>query len=817
MTEKVSEERILHDITNKLIFRTFLRELEVNQDSTIIDKNRIVVRKETEIFFAVGNTVRYCTLEDDNRKYSILDRANGDFEILLLKLNSLGTFLAVLGQKDIEIISLPNDLSSENPTTKVDSYKLQGVTGNINKVVWHSAIANDCCLVVLNDQSKIFAYDISISCKVVQLQFNLNKFDKFNGEIAKSLDFGSDANLSGLLTLYVATETSNIFALYPFIYPAAKLVTRRECVEKSLDEASYILDTIEETFPSRDLVRAPEESDLKKSISQQYEYYFELNKEFETSTLLKEYRRLWSPGPIELSVVPQNMTLSTDIDLQGPLVSGTRCDLFDMLNIGHDENCSFIVSLSRPMGGSSFLLTYYAQLTPLIMKWTSSHGKSGPLQHNKDSRERIDEPDNKRSEYVKPKRGFGFIDLESDSDSCDVKFPSSADSNDIKKDINVFWATNFSELSRIAVEQLTLPHDKEPFLSKLEEPSESFFIKINGAIIMADYSKWVEQLVYSSEAPEIKNEYHVIDEHKVPVSSFAVTKDFLKSDSKFLIVIRASEENSLSVIPFGRRPESTVLKEASATSEKFDHDEYESLLVQEPFEEIASQLKILHQTNTPENFKSSLTLKNDELLAKLNGSIQNLRALNTLSKDIIKTTSQNTSYILRLGMRMRTQQKELVSQIERLKELESNQDNESYVALKDTEAKISERQDRIDKRLKEISKKISRAIREIHYGRNLPLSDAEKRWFREVNSINALVNNPNEDSALISRMSKLTSQVEHIKSMVDTSSSQVSKADKMDEFQLNQNIHKIRKWLDEEGKVIAITKKKLDTILAQPI
>lgn len=821
MADLSSSERFISEVTQQLIFKTFIESLSVNNESKLVSQNKLVCRDNLDLFFANENLVRCCTINSEYTNFRLLDNKYDDFKIRSLEMNSLGTLMALVGDKDLVVVSLPTSLTTSNSSLlPVKSYKIHGIEGHIKKVIWQSIISNDCCLVVLNDKSQIKSYDLSLSSYEPQLSIDLKEDKVFKDEEAVSFAFGSKSNLSGSLTLYVASSSSNIYAIYPFIHKLGKISTTESNVSDLLDESASIINAIQEKFPSKDLVKSYNQNVVNNASAKQYSYVLAFQKQFENSfPPRKEYRQLFAEKPIEYSILNQELPDDFHPALQGPISTLKDKSFKDIACINSNDRVSLLSSISVSATNEPFL-SFHSQLKPLIMKWSKLDEE-----HTADVeyalKIKLEEKSTKlqpKNGYIKPKRGFGFIDEIELSDDSDKTDPAKIEQNDAKSRQTElqFWRDEFTALSTLAIDQIPIDGRNDLHLSILDSKESNVILKSNNTLIHFNCEKWCQEFVTnvsSGHRPKlnISNEYKLLVEGNEDISSFALTRDTINETGDFLIILKNKKENNLEIkqINGNNIPPRSIGKTDQNSIKRVVH---ESVLTKEPFDELKSQLENLRRVN-PATLEKSLSMKKELRGVPIcSSNTEILKNLNQLSNETIQQVSMFTSFAIHLNLRVTAQVDELKSQIDSISRIKTAGLDMETLNLKNDKANhLVSRQDKINERIEKIQEKIFNSIQKIKYSKSLPLSDAEKSWFREINSVNAQISQDTDDNkSLNSIIEGMTSQVSSIVKSIKEEENNQNPEDKLRNLETHNNILKLKQWLQEEHNLINLAKSKLD-------
>ncbi|KAK7686852.1 hypothetical protein QCA50_009927 [Cerrena zonata] len=198
----------------------------------------VCVRNGFDIFLSIGNVIRACQLSNESGNYGILNIDINAFNIKSMVLNPSGTMLAAVGDSSICLFTLPQTIDI-NLVKQSHSYGIEGLEGRkIKKVLWHPAMPLDAGLVILTEDSHIILYNVTTSTEVPQLTIDLNEFLNFKGQ---------------------ATEKGKVRCTH-------------QQVEQLHENASKILGTINNKFPSTSIMEVAADTGLKARAIKHYQY-----------------------------------------------------------------------------------------------------------------------------------------------------------------------------------------------------------------------------------------------------------------------------------------------------------------------------------------------------------------------------------------------------------------------------------------------------------------------------------------------------------------------------------------------------------------
>ncbi|EMG50318.1 Nuclear pore complex subunit, putative (Nucleoporin, putative) [Candida maltosa Xu316] len=740
---------------------------------------RLILSKDTTAAESGNLTIPYNRL--------LLPVVEPFYEVLSMEINKSGTLLAVIGEEEIDVVTLPtNIMKGGGVNTYGTSFRIKNLQGKVKKCIWQTVAANDSILVVLNDNSQIKAYDLTKSLDIPVIDVDLKTFGNFKNEKATSISFGSNENLIGGLTLYVSSA-SNIYAIYPFTSRNINLATTLEAINIALQDTKAAMNLIEQKFPTS--LSETASSNLNRASIKQFEYFQYLKNQLDESLpIVKEVRDVHTDKPYELAVVKQIFTVFDGPILQGPLISASS-EIQDLISFGDNPLVALFASIS-----SDGIINYYAQLAPMLMKYEST------FLFNEESKEPTPEP---KSRYIKPKRGFGFIDNSEKEEVALVKRTQSQ---------AVFWKEELTTLDVLQKDKLPVEANNKPDLPShfgaIDKNRFAIFVN-SSKVVIADCSwvkKFVDDLIDDKvDDVAVDSQYGIASFDKEPVTAFAFLKDEITGTGEYLLVFRNKVQDDLEVIQIVKGDENEENKKPLQLTAPPPQLSSSSYIPQKPFAELKSELEILSSAKI--NHKN---IPVDEVPLK-EPNFDNLTNLNTFSVRTIQLVSDYSIFGVKLQARilsildsLKEQQSILASMGDKYKKVNDDQENK----LKS----LTEKQTKLDQRMSDLQKKIFDALNNSKQGKSLPISDAEKNWYKEINNINAIVNTPidNEEQSLVEKIENLSLQVE---SIVSNTNDKTTKLSPVEQLELEKRLGKLRNWLNRENKSINILKDKLTNSL----
>ncbi|EGW30562.1 uncharacterized protein SPAPADRAFT_157762 [Spathaspora passalidarum NRRL Y-27907] len=760
------------------IFRSYFdqRDIAVNSQIPI---NLLAIRNDRDLYYSVRNIMRCCDISKGNTNYQLLahDVSSAGMDVIALEMNSSGTLLALIGDAArLEVLALPDGSTSNSIYLKSATYRISGSNKGITKVLWQSVVANDSMLVVLDSDDQIKGYDLTKSLEIPQVEVNMKEVLAAD-EKTTSMSFGSDKSLTGALTLYVSTSKGNIFAVYPFISKTCNLAVTLDQVDLALEETKSVMQLIQDRFPPADLLDTAS-SELDTAAIKQYEYYSGLKTQLTNGLpTVKEVRGIHSRGEAihELEIVSPRLSDSWQgSKVQGP-VATVDTGIDDLIQFANNDHVSFISAVGRNDNSTS--VSYFVQVSPLLMKYKSA---------TDDKKVLVAVP--KVEKYAKPKVGFGYIE-EEDQDDSETRRVQETE----------FWKKDLSILDKLHSDVIQTKGAGSRFV-KLSDAR--FAVVIDTDVVVVEHP-WTDSIISqmkqeSNEDVVVDSSYFLASADKEPITSVGYIKDTLTDTGEYLVVIRFREDKNLTIIPIvDNTPKQDLVqvKEKDETRAIFKPVGRHS---EPPLAEITEELNRL---SVSEQVKS-LSKEQADMLDELN----------QVSMGTIGKVVQFSGVSIKL-------QAKIIGILESLK-LQAK--SLGHIEEKSKEVNLKQQQERIDKLLKKqtklddkmyaLQKKIITGIQKYSSSISLPISEAERSWFREINSINGQVNlNSQLGDCLTEAVEKLAKQVEVI---VDEAKGrrkqdQADQVDHLKQLELQQRLNKLSSWLKDEDGMISEMKQRL--------
>lgn len=222
-----------------------------------------------------------------------------------------------------------------------------------------------------------------------------------------------------------------------------------------------------------------------------------------------------------------------------------------------------------------------------------------------------------------------------------------------------------------------------------------------------------------------------------------------------------------------------------------------------PFSELEEELESLGKINI------GADVKGNEDLNSL--TVDSLSNLNSLSVRTIQVASSYTIFGIKLQSRILANLDSLKEQLHILEKVKNEYDGDQKDHTEKLE-KLTEKQAKLDERMIKLQQKIFDGLNKFKQDKTLPISEAERNWFKEINSINALVNSSTDNEVgLTKKIENLSLQVRSI--IEDSGKEKKPKLTAVEQLELEKRLSKLKNWLQREDKSIEILKDKLTNSL----
>lgn len=732
------------------------RRLAVKDDSTIIASTRSTVQ---EIFISALYPKSIVRSQQELLK----------FDIELILLNQSESLAALVGKARINIIDTKEGVLDYTLSKPGLAFSLGDFDLDIVSAQWHPASASNTVLVVLLKNGRLLIYDVMYSRTMpltsVQLEVS---------SAPTSMVFGSSSNLAGSLTLYICLESGAVHPIYPVVTPGLSIATTKKQIDNLLQETDAIIRVVEEKFPSAATVNNP----LLKPLYDQWDFVCFLQKKA-------------GMGPNVLVNTPMegfNVQLQPEIT---KLPAGTN-----LVSFGDNPVAPMFAAVVPEKG--SIAVLYLAQFKPLIMERSIKTKLVPPQEPSAAPAKPVADP-----KYVKPSKGFGFA-LDQDSDSEDEsqleqmelrqEYKHKLSIYTAQKDCGKFLSSEFNILSVVGKCSIKVPDiTVSSGLIRAKSIQKGLVINYKNIFVVADVRSWFTQL----ENRFVRGETRFQADYKrltmdQDVQDYAPMSDRFYGSGRYLIVM--TSEGKLHPLQLDKTPTKKI---SLPKEEEISKPDQEKDIQGTSSGELKTILKSI-QTVPPK-------------VSFLADTFETLSALYEHSKTVSGIVLALTLFLVQLQLKLKLQQERMELQQKQFNGLSKDNDTiEESVKHNDYQARIQkliERQEKILSRQKEMKARIVEKFDNARLKWQLPLSDAERKWFKELNSLQSqLAHNKDKDSF----QAEVAQVKERVNAIVQQSKSEDSElARSVQKLLINNDIPRLYLFLVQETKLIAAAKAKL--------
>ncbi|ODV68156.1 hypothetical protein HYPBUDRAFT_123526 [Hyphopichia burtonii NRRL Y-1933] len=720
-------------------------------------------------------------------------------------LNPSGTMLAAVGDSSICLFTLPQTIDN-NLVNQSHIYGIEGLEGSkIKKVLWHPAMPLDAGLVILTEDSRIILYNVTTSTEVPQLSIDLKKFLNFKSQ-ASSISFGSADNLAGYLTLYVASTNGDIFAIYPFLAEKGKVRCTHQQVEQLHENASKILGTINNKFPSTSIMEVATDTGLKARAIKHYQYISHMKKAADKVMKLEDS----NPGFTPIIEVNQK---GDDVSLQGPLnIAGAenipeaerKPSIIDLIEISSNDDTIFLSALCSNSSGETFV-RYFIQDSPLMMSWKSDEEDEEELVQAEEEKAKASLENKNKLGYAKPKRGFGFVAI---PESSGTRNHDSKEENALTKFDKKLNEKKFVEESLLSLK--IAGHDNignftkelKGCFRKLSNDASKIAIISGDKVLFIDTQAWSDKILEAQSSDIDFIQYDKFNS-KHPNPKVLLLTDNTTNTGDFLVLFY-NYRISIEIRKLGK-------EEKKKEEEKKEEEKKEEEKKEEEKKEIKNPQLHMQKVIYPSNISLVILTK------KLNSEdTQVLQSMNDASRFFLQLVQVFSKAIFGVTSRLELQTSDLRQQIETLNEDNKKIEKQEYYETNEKRIEeLKKKQKTINEKQEALKKKLIDSIHRLRNKSSSPLSKEERFWFKEINSLNIKINKDNsEDLSLMDKVKSLNGQLESVKAQqsgetkLETEDDELSR--RLQRLRLSQDLTKLKTWLQEEGKLIDVARHKLD-------
>lgn len=748
----------MSDITAALL------DLNIFKNYTATKNLAIAVNERGQIVVALANVVKTTIASEKRNYYKILSNRIDDFEVEDLLFNHSGNMLALIGHHNVVMLdtkSLPV-FDGKSVNWNAFNFPIGPFTNTVKCVQWLPSSVLGTELVVLTSR-ELFLFNVVVSMTQPMVTLQLLDYPQLNDKSVESITFGSMENFSGSLTLYLTTSCGLVYAISPFLHKDSKIKTTKRLAWEFVEECKEAVEIMDISLPPVALLNYPQVT----ALNQQLIFAEGIEKQ-----LSSPYIRSLEDND---SVILKHTAERFGFKLLGPIArSGPGAKVIQTASNGivsvlacvHSENNKAVFS-------------YFAQLQPLIMGWDNLQPPSQPP-----AKPQI--LPRKEVLYSKPAKGFGYIvdsDEEDDEEAADfesrmTQYKADLEHFELAQVVGQYFEENFNKLTQFGWDETSLNYSGEgAYFSDVE--GSSFIWAHAGQLVYAVYKDVVKYLFADGDFDVEYKTKSVAPSATV----FASYKDTIGGLGLYALVDAAKVE----VIHLDEPKKKTValLKPSQPVPDESSEKVDTGVLT----EELSALLLSVPKTLPP-------------LTDFDPGSTKSLLQVLSVTNLIADHTGAYTKFMLALQLKIQTQLEVLSVQIDELNEVNNQAGLKSQINQEMIE-QLTMRQERILARMKSVEKSVLKRFLKIKLSHNLPLSSAEKEWFKEINQITKLVQVDEGDNlSLVTQLDKLTSEVQVLsKGLTNMSKSDINAA--IEQHAVGNELAVLQRFLEIEGKGIS--------------
>lgn len=734
----------------------------------------MAINNRSQIVVASGNVVKTSLVTSKNN-YKVLQCPNKNFDVANMSFNESGNLLAMIGTRAVTVCDTRSFPHGDSNVWDTFTFQIGPFDSNVKTFLWHPASRLESEFVVLTE-TEILLYDAVISFSSPMLTLKLLDYQQLAGKTVSSISFGSKDNFAGSITLYLTTTQGDVYSIYPFVYKGSRIAAKKSLILLFIQESAEALEEVQSVFPPVALLDSP----LVLALNQHRTFA----QEMEAQVNRPSQGALQDDDIISLSHNGE----SFGYVLQGPIAKIGSAPT--MIQVGSNEDMAVLAAVHSQSSNASF--TYLAQLQPLIMGWKNPQQVlSPPVEPARAPLKK------KEARYSKPAKGFGYVvDSDSESEDEDVEYiknlalyKEQLEIFNLKRDLVKYFSDNFNKLSVLAVNGTSLVYGTGKFYFRNVDADKLIFAK-DGRVVFINLLQPIKLIL--SEDSDFKPDYKMT--RISPHVSLAYYKDAFEGLGEYIITF--APNSPVQVVPLEVKAKNV----AGIVHESFPQNNFE-------------------QAYSPGFLTEEMTRILTSIPTKPLPRITNFTPVDTNSMsrafevaDIIAgRTSDILKFMSALQLKIRTQLEVFHIQIEELHKINM----ESQGDFEKNNAKIEQlsgRQEELLQKAQKIKYSVSERFETMKLSFALPLSAAEKDWFKEINHLNKIINvGNNDDKSLVDQIKGLKLEVLGLSSTLQKKSTQHNGVDTtIEKLSLSNELMRLKHYLMSEAKLVENVKELAD-------
>lgn len=773
--ESCNETAKMTDIQQHLlklnIFKSFIKD----------KRGSLAINDRAQVVVATSNVVKTTIATANQNYYKVLKGDRTEFEFNDVSFNHKDNLVALVGDRSITICDtkpkpLYNGRSSDWDTF---SFNIGPFESSVKAVHWHPMSSEGSVIVVLTE-TELLLYDVVVSFQKPLVTLKLLNYPKLKNEKVSSVAFGSKHNLAGMITLYLLTESGSVFAIAPLVHGTLKITATKNQITQFAYETKTLLKELRDSFPPSVVLENSQYAALSRQCS--------FAEALEAQVQLPHLRSLSGEEMLSVSCKGQDL----GYELQGPLIQvapGSK-----LLQVSSNESFSLLATVHS--ASSRAVFTYVAQLHPLVMGWKNEKSKLAPPA--KPVRQQLVE---KGRPYRRPSKGFGyFIDSESEEDDGEAEWKTKNASYEeqldlyrLKLKLHERLNSETQKLTAVATDETLFTYRPSDQIYFKQAPGSRFLWAGCGQLVVADLDDTVRSLLADNKFEPKYSTFKVSQ----TATGFSLYNDKLGCLGEYAIAYSPSDP-----------VEVFKLKDKSGKKLKKSLE-----TVKRPTEVPQDDVETGF---SPEEISMIIGSKQSKPLPQVTQfdpkDIGMLTQVNELSKSLAERTSDFTKYLLAIQQKIQTQVEVLRFQADNLNQLRNVKgDTEKFQKNNEKVEKLVGRQTELFEKTERIRENVLSRLDAARQAQSLPISNAEKSWFKELNHMISILNNDKSES-----LTSLALQIEDLKQKVTKMSTGVlTESDKannsIEQLALGNELVRISRLLKAEEKEISTLRSKVDS------
>lgn len=748
-------------------FLSHVQGLSVFENYLKADTVIAAVKQNTTVFTAMNNIIKATPISSTTKAYKILKLAGSAVDVRSLTFCPSERYLAVVGERNIVVVDTSEVKFSDRSSAIVEpfSFEIGAFKNEIKCVLWHPASATKSEIVVLTS-AQLFVYDILCSFSTPVLTLQLSNYRELAGKEVCSIAFGSSHNFAGSITLYLSTTCGHIYAIYPFLHDGGHFMASISQLSQLHQETDEALRSLLSAFPPM----ATNSDDCVAALSKQLSFVESL----QNSLAVAMTKELAEAGEVVLVYSGAEF----GYQLQSVANVGPTSSL---VQISSNDAFSLLAAASHAAGKST--VSYLGQFQPLIMGW--DHQEPKLVRPEKPI---AAPPKPKPGRYTKPARGFGYV-IESESEEEDtglfeeemLLYNASLEIFNLRKQLFEHSGKSFGNLTKIAADKFSGNN-----LIVQATKYQKLLLASGETLYYADLKQATNSLLLSTTAtfaPTYK---------KFPISlnttTVAYCEDSVNHSGAYAITCSPERRVKVTnIVDNDVKPKPTTTTPVAFSAPTVPHSI--------PAEELLVGLNKNIAVDRIENFNPE--------------SAESLKDVHAATKYVASQISSLTKFVVSLQMKLKFQMDDLNAQVLDF-ERESRRGSKAGVdeRTKEKLARLAERQEELTQKQKRVYQSVQQRFEELRLKVDLPVSDAELEWFKELNVINKTLNyGDGEEKSVSAQVDEMTEQIALLST--DDQSSTVLKM-----LEMGPELSRVHHFLMSEAAVISRTKAKAQEMAA---